>query len=314
MMYAINVMNLKKFYGSFNALDGLNFKVDENEIHGFLGPNGAGKTTTVRIMMGLTQSDGGEVLIYGDKSDRKDFSVISRIGYMPERPSLPKHLTSDELLDIYGQIYGLPVNERKNRGIELLELVGLSNYADKKIETFSKGMRQRLGIAQSLISDPDLLILDEPTSGLDPGGRAKIRSIIRGIGGNGITIFISSHLLEEIEKICDRVTIISEGKCIISESVEYLSKTRDAMILDIHVADLNDGVMRSVEDLSEVESLERDGESLRVFVREGDDPRVLISKTITREGGTIIGMTRKSRSLEDVFLEATQGSEDDQLR
>ncbi len=312
---AIEVKGLEKSYGSFKALDGLSFKVEEYEKHGFLGPNGAGKTTTVRTIMGLLQPDSGDIMIYGDGSEKKDFRTMSRVGYMPERASSPPHLTGKELLDIYGQIYDMAEDKRKYRAEELLELVGLSNYMDKKIKTFSKGMKQRLGIAQSLISDPDLLILDEPTSGLDPSGRVKVREIIEKVSEKEITLFISSHLLEEIERTCERITIIDEGKCVASESMKKLAKKQETMVLRIEIAGLDEEIVNSVKELTEVNKVERNKDILKVFVDIGSDPRILISKTITEAGGSIVGMAKESRTLEDVFLELTRGeSENDQLR
>ncbi|MFW5912060.1 MAG: ABC transporter ATP-binding protein [Candidatus Hadarchaeota archaeon] len=312
---ALEVRDLVKYYDGFKALDGLSFDVGDGEIHGFLGPNGAGKTTTIRVLMGLLDSDGGEIRIYGESEDGRDFRTMSRIGYMPEMPSFPGHLTSEELLDIYGQIFCVSEEERVERAEELLGLVGLSNYADERIETFSKGMRQRLGIAQSLISDPDLLVLDEPTAGLDPGGRARIRNIVQDVGDRGITIFISSHLLEEVEKTCDHATIIHEGQCVMSGSVEEISNFHKGSELDMEIHGLDDDVVDAVELLSQVERVEREGEELRVFVRGVEDARIQVSKAITEAGGTIIGMSRRSRSLEEVFLEVTEGgSKDGQLR
>lgn len=314
-MKALDITDLVKFYGSFRALDGLNFGVEEGEIHGYLGPNGAGKTTTIRILMGLLESDGGEIKVFGESGNGRDFGVMSRIGYMPELPSFPGHLTSEELLDIYGQIFCISKEERMDRARELLSLVGLRNYAEEKIETFSKGMRQRLGVAQSLISDPDLLVLDEPTAGLDPGGRAKIRNIVKEVGEEGITVFISSHLLEEVEKTCDHATIINEGKCVMSGGVEEISEFHERSELDVEVHGLDDGVVDSVESLSQVESVEREGDNMSILTVSGGDARISVSRAITESGGTVIGMSQKSRTLEDVFLEVTEGgSEDEQVR
>lgn len=316
-MNALEITDLVKFYGSFKALDDLSFEVGEGEIHGFLGPNGAGKTTTIRILMGLLNSDGGKIRILGESKNWKDFRIMSRIGYMPELPSFPGHLTSKELLDIYGQIFCVSKEERMDRADELLETVGLRNYAEEKIETFSKGMRQRLGIAQSLINDPDLLVLDEPTAGLDPGGRAKIRSIVQDIGGEGLTVFISSHLLDEIEKTCDHATIISDGRCVKSGKVKEISELpkEAGFELEIDVHGLDEEIMDSVKTLSQVKKVERDGNNIHVITTSEENAKVLVSRTITEAGGIIVGMSQKSRTLESVFLELTEGgSEDGQVR
>lgn len=315
-MTAIKVNGLDKYFGSFKALDQLTFNVERDEIHGFLGPNGAGKTTTLRIIMGLLEPDRGEVLVYGRKRDRKNPDVMSKIGYMPERPSFPVHLTSRELLEIYGQTYGIPEEVRKARASRLLNKVGLDNYADKRTGKFSKGMKQRLGIAQALISEPDLLVLDEPTAGLDPGGRARMRQIIKEIGEDDITMLISSHLLEEVEKICETVTMIDEGKSVLSGSVEDLSHSKT--VLQIELMEITSRIINALEDLPKVKEVIRvddDKDEIKVIASSGEDYRPVVSKTIVDHGGTILKMTDRSRSLEDVYLEVIDGGpEDEQLR
>lgn len=309
-MPAIEVKNLVKSFRKFRALDGLNFKVEEGEIHGYLGPNGAGKTTTIRIIMGLLDFDSGDALVFGESSDKGDFSVMSRIGYMPELPSFPNHLKAEEILDIYGEIYGLSKEERKSRSQKLLELVGLKNYSDKKIGEFSKGMQQRFGIAQSLISDPYLLILDEPTAGLDPGGRVRIRNLVKEIGEQGVTVFISSHFLEEIEKICSHATIINEGTCLRSGPIEEISNLHEGMELRIEVQGLDESILSSVKDLEQVRFVEMEDSILTIITEESDDAKISLSETITQNGGIITEMVRKSRTLEDAFLEVTEGGEE----
>jgi len=313
---ALEIKDLDKHFDSFKAVNGLNLVVEESEIHGFLGPNGAGKTTTLRMIMGLLEPDDGDILIYGKNNDSKDLDVLSRIGYMPERPSFPVHLTSRELLEIYGQTYGIPEEVREARASRLLNKVGLDNYADKRTGKFSKGMKQRLGIAQALISEPDLLVLDEPTAGLDPGGRARMRQIIKEIGKDDITMLISSHLLEEVEKICETVTMIDEGKSVLSGSVEELSHSKT--VLQIELMEITSRIINALEDLPKVKEVIRvddDKEEIKVIASDDEDYRPVVSKTIVDHGGTILKMTDRSRSLEDVYLEVIDGGpEDEQLR
>ncbi len=315
-MKALEIKDLDKHFDSFKAVNGLNLVVEESEIHGFLGPNGAGKTTTLRMIMGLLEPDDGDILIYGKNNDSKDLDVLSRIGYMPERPSFPVHLTSRELLEIYGQTYGIPEEVREARASRLLNKVGLDNYADKRTGKFSKGMKQRLGIAQALISEPDLLVLDEPTAGLDPGGRARMRQIIKEIGKDDITMLISSHLLEEVEKICETVTMIDEGKSVLSGSVEELSHSKT--VLQIELMEITSRIINALEDLPKVKEVIRvddDKEEIKVIASDDEDYRPVVSKTIVDHGGTILKMTDRSRSLEDVYLEVIDGGpEDEQLR
>ena len=196
---AIETINLTKRYGSLTAVNKLNLKVEENAIHGFLGPNGAGKTTTIKVLVGLLRPDGGTVRVLGQevRGDRPD--VRLRMGYMPELPKFPKHLKGWELLDIYGRMYGMTEQERKEQIPKLLGMVGLKGRERDLIGKYSKGMQQRLGIAQALLNEPELVVLDEPSLGLDPVGMVEVRELVKGIAKEGVTVFISSHLLFEAE-------------------------------------------------------------------------------------------------------------------
>lgn len=191
--FAIETNELTKRYGSLTAVNKLNLKVKTNTIHGFLGPNGAGKTTTIKLLVGLLKPDEGTINIFGQEvvGDRPD--VRLRMGYMSELPKFPKHLTGYELLDIYGKMYGLNVHERREQIPELLETVGLQDRGRDHIGKYSKGMQQRIGIAQALINNPELVIMDEPSLGLDPVGMVEVREIMKAIAKRGMTVFISSH-------------------------------------------------------------------------------------------------------------------------
>jgi ABC-2 type transport system ATP-binding protein len=194
------------------AVKGIDLEVYGGEIFGFLGPNGAGKTTSMKIAMGLISATAGHVELFGQGVGA--LSVRARIGYLPEHPSFYTYLTASEIMDFYGSLFGLKRQERRQRIDELLELVGLAEVKDRRLRGFSKGMLQRVGIAQALINDPDLVVLDEPLSGLDPIGRREVRSIIVSLREQGKTVFFSSHILHDIETICDRVGIISGGRLV----------------------------------------------------------------------------------------------------
>lgn len=313
-MLAIETRDLVKRYGRFKALDGLDLEVEEGTVYGFLGPNGAGKTTTIKIIMGLLSFDTGSASISGRDVTDGDPSSRVDVGYMPELPSFPTHLTGRELLDIYGQLYGMSKEVRISRAEELLELIGLEGLDDRRIDGYSKGMQQRLGVAQSLISDPGVVILDEPTAGLDPEGRAEVREIIREIGEEGVTVFLSSHLLEEVEKICSHVSIINKGKTVMTGSLEEVSKRfSEGMEIVVEVAGIEKGLIESLERIDEVVRVDREGKELTIYTRPSEGVRERISRAIVEEGGIILAMMRKTRSLEDVFLEVTkeEGSEDE---
>jgi ABC-2 type transport system ATP-binding protein len=192
------------------AVRGVSLKVNAGEIFGYLGPNGAGKTTTMKMAMGLIQPSTGQVKLFGRSV--QDPMIRSKVGYLPEHPYFYDYLTASEILDFYGELYGIARAPRRRRVEELLELVGLTYAANRTLRRFSKGMLQRVGIAQAIINDPDLVILDEPLSGLDPMGRKEVRDIIVTLREQGKTVFFSSHILHDIETICDRVALLIQGK------------------------------------------------------------------------------------------------------
>jgi len=192
------------------AVDGLSLVVNAGEVFGFLGPNGAGKTTTMNVLLGFVQPTSGKAYIFG--SDVSQPIARQRIGYLPELTYYYRFLTPEEILRFYGRIFRLPKDTLEKRIDDVIKLVELEHARKRQIKTFSKGMQQRVGLAQALINNPDLLIFDEPTSGLDPIGRMKVREIIQRLKNEGKTVFFSSHELGEVETICDRVVIINQGK------------------------------------------------------------------------------------------------------
>lgn len=224
------------------AVRGVSLEVQPGEIFGYLGPNGAGKTTTMKMAMGLIKPTRGTATLFGQSAE--DASVRARVGYLPEHPYFYDYLTATEILAFFAQLHGIPRRERKHRIAELLELVGLSHAAHRTLRRFSKGMLQRVGIAQAIINDPDLVILDEPLSGLDPMGRKEVRDIIVRLREQGKTVFFSSHILHDIETICDRVAILVAGR------VERLGPLK-ALLADQHrfveitVTDLDDAGIKA---------------------------------------------------------------------
>ena len=204
------------------AVDGLTLNVNTGEVFGFLGPNGAGKTTTMNVLLGFVNPTGGEASLFG--VNVKEPIARQRIGYLPELTYYYKFLTAEELLRFYARIFRIPKAETERRIDDLLKLVELEAVRKRTIKTYSKGMQQRIGLAQALINNPDLLILDEPTSGLDPVGRMKVREIIQRLKNDGKTVFFSSHELGEVETVCDRVAILHQGKLKVEGRVNDLMK------------------------------------------------------------------------------------------
>jgi ABC-2 type transport system ATP-binding protein len=208
------------------AVKDLNLRVRAGEVFGFLGPNGAGKTTTMNVLLGFVNATGGAAFLFG--VDVREPIARQRIGYLPELTYYYKFLTAEELLRFYARIFGIPRARADRRIDELLKLVELEPARQRPIKTYSKGMQQRVGLAQALINDPDLLILDEPTSGLDPLGRMKVREIIQRLRNEGKTVFFSSHELGEVETVCDRVAIINQGELKVEGRVHELVEKHHA--------------------------------------------------------------------------------------
>lgn len=209
----IEFRDLVKTYNGVNAVDGLSLTINDGEIYGLLGPNGAGKSTTILMLCGLIQPDSGECLINGVEVSKNPIEVKRNIGYMPEDVGFYQNMSAAQNLDFFARLFGITADERGARIDSLLELVGLSGV-EKKVGGFSKGMRQRLGIAKTLINDPDVIILDEPTANLDPQGVADYRRIIRQISESGKTVLVSSHILSEVSKVCTKIGIMCRGKIV----------------------------------------------------------------------------------------------------
>ncbi len=202
------------------AVNDLDFEVGDGEVFGLLGPNGSGKSTTIKMLLGLLYPSNGKISVYGCPPD--DVRTKRRIGYLPEESYLYKYLTAEETLDFFGALFNLSSAERRSRSIQLLDMVGLSHAAKRQVGEFSKGMQRRIGLAQAMINDPDLLILDEPTSGLDPLGCREIKDLILFLKKRGKTVIISSHLLSDVEDVCDRVVILYGGKIRASGTLDEL--------------------------------------------------------------------------------------------
>ena len=214
---AIDVQKLQKQYRDgwivprrFNALKGIDLGVRRGEVFGLLGPNGAGKTTLIKILLGIVKSTGGQAFLLGEPAGTK--SARRRIGYLPENLNFPSHQTAKRAMEFFGRLSSVPERVIKTKSSELLELVGLAGREKELVRKYSKGMRQRLGLAQAMLHDPELLILDEPTDGLDPVGRSQIRKLINELRDQGKTVFLNSHILQEVELVCDRVAILAGGQ------------------------------------------------------------------------------------------------------
>ncbi len=309
MATVIETSDLTKIYMSFLgtqqviALDNVNLLVERGEIFGFLGPNGAGKTTAVKIFLGLIFPTSGDVRILGQKVTSP--RVKRQIGYLPEGSYFPDFLRGEEVLEFYGHLYGLRSSNLQDRITATLDLVGLQEARRLLVRHYSKGMRQRIGLAQALLSDPDILILDEPTTGLDPIARREIRDIlVRLKVERGKTLFICSHELLEVELMCDRVAILDRGKVVKSGRLdEMVYSERDVEIVAHGVSGELESQLRS-ENLAVSEAGRG---TVRIEVPR-DKGVFNVLRRIEEDSAELISMSPRKESLEDIFLQAVRGS------
>ncbi|MEJ8541985.1 ABC transporter ATP-binding protein [Methanothermobacter wolfeii] len=295
----IEVESLSKSFGRVKALDNLSFDVGDGELLGIIGHNGAGKTTVIRIIAGILHPDSGRVFVGGYDVTEDPVRVKSMIGYLPEEPNLYERFRARDLLRYFGELYGVRGDVLEERIWELLDLVGMSERAYDPINTFSKGMRQRIGIARALIHDPPVIILDEPTMGLDPATAYSIREFVRKLKGSK-TILLCTHYMEEAEYLCDRVAIINQGRILdIGTPSELKSKIKGNTVLEVVLADPSAADISMIEGIDGVKSVELDGNTLRVSLECGD----VTGRVLHGIGDNIRSVNTRETTLNDVFIE-----------
>lgn len=280
------------------ALRGLTMEVKRGEVFGFLGPNGAGKTTTLKILMGMIYPTSGRAWIMGKRLG--DVDVKRKVGFLPEQPYFYEYLTAWEFMDFYGRLFGMRHGERGRRAAELLEMTGLSGARNLQLRKFSKGMLQRIGIAQALINDPELVVLDEPMSGLDPVGRREVRDIIMGLKERGKTVFFSTHILPDVEVVCDRVGILVGGELKATGTVGELLDGTEARMVEMTVEGLKGEDIAALKGLSS--GFVARGERAVAFF---DDPERAreARRLVFKGGGDIVSLIPHRGSLEDIFVD-----------
>lgn len=278
-----------------DALQGISLQVPRGAVFGFLGPNGAGKTTTMKILMGLIHATSGRARIFGQPVGTAD--VARRLGYLPEHPYFYDYLSGRETLHFYGRLFGLPRAEVRRRAGALLERVGLVGAADRAVRKYSKGMLQRIGIAQALLNDPELVVLDEPLSGLDPIGRKEVRDILLSEKRRGKTIFFSSHILADIEMICDRIAIVHEGRIREAGSVhDLLERAGDRVEILVRAGDDPPAAQLQPERMGEVWQYEVSAEDVGAVL-----------EAALSAGAQVVRVTPRRATLEDLFMAEVRG-------
>ena len=303
---AIRCENLFKYFGKVTAVDDLSLIVDQGTAFGFLGPNGAGKTTTLRLFTGLAEPSGGRMWVAGEDVSGSSLQLRSKVGYLPESPAFYGWMTGREFLGLIGELYGLRPKDAKARAGELLEQVNLTDAADRKVKGYSRGMQQRLGLAQALVHRPEVLFLDEPASALDPMGRRDMLETMVSLKGQ-TTVFVSTHILGDVERVCDHVAIINRGKMVTQGSINELRARRQQSVFEMEFEGDAGPLTSQLSGISWVvstEGLKRgDRQLLRVDVSNLDAAMKELPRLAYESGLSLHRYELAEASLEDIFME-----------
>lgn len=302
----IKVENLSKNFGSFRALKDININVKKGEIYGFLGQNGAGKSTTINILTGLSKPTTGNCLVNGYNLSESLHPGDLRIGYLPEEPKFYPWMTGFEMLQYLGTSHNKICS--KQRIDEVVDLIGLTRAVKRKIGGYSRGMRQRLGIGVALLHDPELLLLDEPSSALDLEARSNVLKLILDLKGRGKTVFFSTHILSDVERICDRVAILHEGSIVVEKSLNDLFKENTIQVYDITVKELlKSKILEQAKRIPGVEKIEAINNAFSVWVQDTDETSLKLLAFLASTKLEIISFQMRTKNLEDIFLKEVNG-------
>lgn len=306
----VTVKNLKKRYGKFVALDGMDFEIKEGELYGFVGPNGAGKTTTMRIMAGLLRADEGTVEIDGVDALQEPKKMKQKIGYMPDFFGVYDNLKVSEYMDFFASIYGLSGKDSKKIYGKQLDLVNLSDKTDCYVDVLSRGQKQRLCLARCLLCEPKLLILDEPASGLDPRARFEMKEVLCNLSQNGKTILISSHILPELAQMCTNVGIVENGKMVLSGTVdEIMSKFNGSNPIVIEVVEGQEKIIAFLKQEKQVETISINSNRVYVGFKGNRLDEAKLLQRILGQGAMVSSFGRAEGNLESLFMEITDKKE-----
>ncbi len=301
---AIEVEGLRKVYHSLVAVDDVSFVMYRGEAFGFLGPNGAGKSTVVKVLTGLVAPTKGTVRILGQPVS--NLEMRRRIGYLPELPTFHRWLHAKEFLEFHGRLYGMRGMALEKRCHEVLELVGLAGRENQKLGTFSKGMMQRIGLAQAILNRPDLVLLDELVSGLDPVGQRDMRDLLRQLKSEGMSIFLNSHQLADVEALCDRVAIINEGRILKVGAPQLLFE--EAPVFEVRVSPVNKELLHRLGSIALAVRQDEDDPCLLYVEVQKDEQAADIAEVVHACGSRLYGLAPHHRSLEQLFLRTIDAS------
>ena len=304
------ILELKKSFGKFTALNTLSKNITDNSIFGFVGPNGAGKTTTMKIMVGLLKADSGNIYINGEDVLKNPQKIREKIGYMPDFFGVYDDLKVTEYMDFYAGTYYIPYADRPSLIDSLLEIVDLSDKKDAYVDSLSRGMKQRLCLARSLIHDPNLIILDEPASGLDPRARVEMKEVLKQLKEMGKTIIVSSHILPELAEMCSEIGIIDHGQLVTQGTVnEIMNKIHKKRIVRVKTSSAKDTLIRLLKEQTKVGEITENADNIEFVFNGNDNDLTSILRNIIMNGIPVFSFGEAEGNLEEIFMTVTGGDE-----
>lgn len=305
----IKVKGLTKSYGSHRVLDGIDIDVKKGKIYGFLGHNGVGKSTTMNILTGLIDYNGGEISIDGMDLKKKRKEIMNLIGYLPEEPMFYPYMSGREYLNFIGEVSGYNKETICKRTDELLEQVKLKGAAKRKIGGYSRGMRQRLGLATAVYNKPKILFLDEPSSALDPEGRKDIVEIIESLKSSDITVFLSTHILSDVERVCDQVAILNKGKIMLEGSLDEVINNNVLPVYDVEFEENCEDIEGLISKESWVESIEVKNNLMNIYLKDSRIGKTELLKALAQYERPILSYNIRKSNLEDIFMKVVKTNE-----
>jgi ABC-type multidrug transport system, ATPase component len=299
----IEISGLTKTYGAFTAVDGLNLSIKKNSFTGLLGPNGAGKSTTLKILTNLIRASSGSAFLNGVDVTKDPKNALMGVGTVVETPEFYLYLTPRESLEYLGKIIGMTSESISAQTDEILEKVKMTEWADKRLGTFSKGMRQRIALGQALLDDPSIIILDEPTSGLDPRGMAETRDILKNLKTGNLTILMSSHMLYEVSDLCDRVAMINHGKLLVHDDIGVVTAQGAGHMVKVKMTnDITSDILNNIGGLQNVKNVDKVGTELEIILDGGNNEQALLLRDLLELNIGVYSVAENENSLEATYL------------